>query len=191
MRPGPDARVRGDTLGSLRDAETLMQHVRSTARCSLPLRGQRGASLTAPLPLMALGLFAFLLALWGGLIRLGWAWPVPAPTLVVTHGPLMVCGFLGTFIGVERDVALSTLWPYAAPLLTAVGVVALLAGLSARPLMVLGSLGLVAVFAVIVRRQCGLATLTMTLGALLWLVGNGLWLVGWGRWYHGGAASWC
>jgi hypothetical protein len=38
---------------------------------------------------------------------------------------------------------------------------------------------LVAVFAVIVRRQCALATVTMALGALLWLAGNGLWLVGW------------
>jgi hypothetical protein len=43
----------------------------SKVRCSLPLRGQRGASLTAPLPLMALGMLALLTALWGGLVRLG------------------------------------------------------------------------------------------------------------------------
>jgi hypothetical protein len=133
----------------------------------------------ARFPLMALGLLALLMALWGGLVRLGWAWPVPSPTLFVAHGPLMVCGFLGTLIGVERAVALGALWPYAAPLLTAIGVLALLAGLPAPPLMALGSLGLVAVFAVIVRRQCALATVTMALGALLWLAGNGLWLVGW------------
>jgi hypothetical protein len=64
-------------------------------------------------------------------------------------------------------------------LFTAVGVLALLAGLPAPPLMTLGSLGLVAIFAVIVRRQCALATVIMALGAMLWLVGNGLWLVGW------------
>jgi hypothetical protein len=91
----------------------------------------------------------------------------------------MVCGFLGTLIGVERAVALGAVWPYAAPLLTAVGALALLAGLPAPPLMVLGSVGLVAVFAVIVRRQWALATVTMALGALLWLVGNACWLVGW------------
>jgi len=92
---------------------------------------------------------------------------------------LMVCGFLGTLIGVERAVALGAVWPYAAPLLTAVGALALLAGLPAPPLMTLGSLGLVAIFVVIMRRQWALATVTMALGALLWLVGNAFWLVGW------------
>jgi len=91
----------------------------------------------------------------------------------------MVCGFFGTLIGVERAVALGAVWPYAAPLLTAVGTLGLLTGLPAPPLMTLGSLGLVATFAVIIRRQCALATVTMALGALLWLVGNGFWLVGW------------
>jgi hypothetical protein len=84
----------------------------------------------------------------------------------------MVCGFLGTLIGVERAVALGAMWPYAAPLLTTVGVLALLAGLPAPPLMTLGSLGLAAIFAVIIHRQCTMATVTMALGALLWLVGN-------------------
>ena len=130
-------------------------------------------------PLMALGLLALLTALWGGLVRLGWNWPLPWPTLFIAHGPLMVCGFLGTLIGVERAVALGVLWPYAAPLLTAVGTLALLTGLPAPPLMTLGSLGLVAIFVVIMRRQCALATGAMALGALLWLVGNTGWLVGW------------
>jgi hypothetical protein len=130
-------------------------------------------------PLMFLGLLALLTALWGGLLRLGWPLPLLRPTLPVAHGPLMVCGFLGTLIGVERAVALSTHWPYATPLLTVVGALALLAGLPAPPFMALGSLGLLAVFAVIMRRQCALATGIMALGALLWLVGNGFWLAGW------------
>lgn len=113
-----------------------MQHVRRTAR----------------FPLMALGVFALLTGLWGGLVRLGWPLPLLHPVLPVAHGPLMVCGFLGTLIGVERAVALDTFWPYAAPLLTALGVLAFLAGLPAPPLMTLGSLGLVAIFAVIVHR---------------------------------------
>jgi hypothetical protein len=104
---------------------------------------------------------------------------VPWPTLFIAHGPLMVCGFLGTLIGVERAVALGVFWPYAAPLLTAVGTLALLTGLPAPPLMTLGSLGLVAIFVVIMHRQWALATVTMALGALLWLVGNAFWLVGW------------
>jgi len=91
----------------------------------------------------------------------------------------MVCGFLGTLIGVERAIALGAVWPYAAPLLTAVGALALLAGLPAPPLMTLGSLGLMAIFAVIVHRQCVLATVIMALGAFLWFVGNSGWLLGW------------
>jgi hypothetical protein len=133
----------------------------------------------ARFPLMLLGMLALLTALWGGLVRLGWTLPLLSPHLPVVHGPLMVCGFLGTLIGVERAVALGTHWPYAAPLLSAVGALALLSGLPAPPLMTLGSLGLVAVFVVIMRRQFALATVIMALGALLWLVGNGFWLAGW------------
>jgi hypothetical protein len=91
----------------------------------------------------------------------------------------MVCGFLGTLIGVERAVALGAWWPYAAPLLTAVGGLCLLAGWPAPPFITLGSVGLVGIFAVIVRQQCTLATVTMALGALLWVIGNGFWLAGW------------
>jgi hypothetical protein len=130
-------------------------------------------------PFIMLGLLALLTALWGGLVRLGWALPLLHPLLPAVHGPLMVCGFLGTLIGVERAIALGAVWPYAAPLLTAVGTLALLTGLPAPPLMTLGSLGLVAIFVVITRRQWALATVTMALGALLWLVGNSYWLMGW------------
>src|SRR5262245_40823061 len=112
----------------------------------------------AHFPLMAIGMLALLTALWGGLVRLGWGWPLPSSTLLIAHGPLMVCGFLGTLIGVERAVALGVFWPYAAPLLTAVGTLALLTGLPARPLMTLGSLGLVGGYCVLVHRVGGVAS---------------------------------
>ena len=51
------------------------------------------------IPLMVLVMLAFLAAIWGGLLRLGWRWPSLRPGLVVSHGPLMVSGFLGTLIG--------------------------------------------------------------------------------------------
>ena len=50
------------------------------------------------------------------------------PALVAFHGPLMVGGFLGTVIGLERAVALGRGWAYVAPLATALGAVALVAG---------------------------------------------------------------
>ena len=50
----------------------------------------------ARFPLMALGLLALLTALWSGLVRLGWTLPLLRPHLPAVHGPLIVCGFLGT-----------------------------------------------------------------------------------------------
>ena len=82
--------------------------------------------------IMPLGMLALLGALWGGLVRLGW--PVPsAPALAEFHGPLMVAGFLGTVIGLERAVALGRLWTYAAPLASSLGAVALAAGAPGGP----------------------------------------------------------
>lgn len=55
-------------------------------------------------PLMGLGMLALLAALWAGLVRLGWGLPPLRPTLPIAHGPLMVSGFLGTLISLERAV---------------------------------------------------------------------------------------
>lgn len=134
------------------------------------------------LPFMMLAMAALLAGLWAGLIRLGWAWPVLQPTLPIAHGPLMVSGFLGTVIGLERAVALKRGWTYVGPLLTGLGGLALLVGLPGPlgPLLItLGSLSLVAVFWPILRLHTALFTVTMALGALLWLAGNLLWLAGW------------
>src|SRR3990170_2741264 len=134
-------------------------------------------------PLMALGMVALLAALWGGLLRLGWDWPIVRPTtLPIAHGPLMISGFLGTLIGLERAVALRQRWTYAGPTLTGLGALALVVGLPGAvgaSLMAVCSLALAVVFAVIVRRQPGLSEMTMGVGALAWLVGNSLWLSGW------------
>ncbi|MFQ6058164.1 MAG: hypothetical protein ACE5MB_04690, partial [Anaerolineae bacterium] len=132
-------------------------------------------------PLMALGLLGLLAAMWAGLVRLGWGLPPLQAGLTIAHGPLMISGFLGTLISLERAVALDRRWTYAAPLFTGLGALALLMGM-AGPLgpllMTLGSLGLVAVFVVIVRRRLAPFTVTMGLGALAWFIGNTLWLTG-------------
>lgn len=130
------------------------------------------------IPFIALGMLSLIAGVLAGLIRLGWNLPVPWSTLPVAHGPLMVSGFLGTVIGVERAVALDRRWAYNAPLLTGLGGLALMAGLPGQLLMTLGSLVLVVVFVVIVRRQPTLFTATMGLGALVWLMGNILYLSG-------------
>jgi hypothetical protein len=133
------------------------------------------------LPLLGLAGLALLAGLWAGLVRLGWAWPVLRPTLPMSHGPLMVCGFLGTLIVLERAVALGKAWPYAGVLacglggaLTAAGV----AGAWGPALITLGSLSLVAIFGFILLRHRQGYTAVMAAGALAWLVGNLSWLFG-------------
>lgn len=137
-------------------------------------------------PLMALSGLLLVMALWAGLVRLGWGLPVPSATLPGAHGALMVGGFLGTLIGLERAVAMRRAWAYLAPALSALGGVALLVALglpwpfwAAGPLLLtLGSLALVGVYVALLRVQCTLFTGTMALGAVVWAVGNLLWL-GW------------
>lgn len=134
------------------------------------------------LPLLAMGMVALLTGLWAGLLRLGWDLPLLRPTLPANHGPLMVSGFLGTLIGLERAVALGRRWGYAAPLLSGLGGLLLIDGVHhtmSQLLILAGSAGLVAIFLVIIRRRLALDTVTMGLGAVAWLVGNCLWLQGW------------
>jgi len=133
----------------------------------------------ARLPFLVMAVLALLGALAGGLVRLGW--PVPTtPGLVAFHGPLMVTGFLGTVIGLERAVALGRLWAYGAPLGCGLGAIALLAGLpGATSLMAIGVAVMVAVSVEIVWRQLALFTVVMALGACAWLAGQLLWSVGW------------
>jgi hypothetical protein len=129
---------------------------------------------------MALGFVALGSAMWGGLLRLGW--PLPAgPSAAAFHGPLIVSGFLGTVIGLERAVALGRGWAYAAPLAAGAGGLALLAGDAAlgAVLLTMSSAALVAVFAAIVRRQPTLFVAVMAAGAAAWLAGQVLWLSGW------------
>jgi hypothetical protein len=131
-------------------------------------------------PLIALGMLALLAGMWAGLLRLGWPWWPLQPALLAAHGPLMVSAFLGTVIGVERAVALGRPWMYLGPALTALGGVVLIFGFPvALLLLTLGSLALVGVFGLILRLHTAAYTLTMAVGALLWLIGNILWLTGW------------
>lgn len=136
---------------------------------------------------MILAALALLAGLWAGLVRLGWQLPPVLLRLPVQHGPLMVSGFLGTLISLERAVALSQNQGgrrsyYLAPLLAGLGALALFFALPltvARGLSTLGAFGLVLIFIVIYNLQPTIDHVVMGIGALLWLVGNGLWLADW------------
>lgn len=116
---------------------------------------------------LALGFVSLLAALAGGLVRLGA--PVPAPaSAVVWHGPLMVAGFLGTLIGVERAVALGARWAWGAPLATGLGALAVIASdaaPAARIAIAIGALLLVAILAAGLLRRPTSWGAVQTLGA--------------------------
>jgi hypothetical protein len=131
--------------------------------------------------IMVLGGFALLIGLWMGLFRLGLELPLFRLSLPSFHGPLMVSGFLGTLIGLERAVASNLRWAYAVPLLSGVGALALVAGTPdpfGITLMTLSSAGLVFLLAVIFYNHLTLYSVVITIGASFWLIGNGLWLLG-------------
>jgi metal-sulfur cluster biosynthetic enzyme len=133
------------------------------------------------LPLLILGFASLAAGVLAGLVRMGWGVPLPSAQLVLLHGPLMVSGFLGTVIGLERAVALGRRWAYAGPLLTGLGGVAILLGFPVSlgaSAMALGSAVLLTGTTLIMLRQRELFMVTMALGAASWLAGNLLWLAG-------------
>ncbi|MGE5675965.1 MAG: hypothetical protein ACM3XM_19120 [Mycobacterium leprae] len=133
--------------------------------------------------MFGIGLLTLIIGMWAGLVRMGWVLPGLNGTIIATHGAIMVSGFMGTVICLERAVGMGDRWMYAAPAVTAVGAVLLLLGLppvAGGLAVTLGSLGLIAIFVVILKHQPELHSWVMTLGAVLWFVGNLLWLSGWG-----------
>lgn len=132
------------------------------------------------LPLLVLGFIALFAGTGAGLARLGWPLPGAVAAQIAWHGPLMICGFFGTVIALERAVAIARLWAYAGPLAAGLGTLALLGGLvRAAPWLSAGAAAILASACVaIVRRQPALFTVTLALGALAWLVGCVAWAAG-------------
>ena len=141
----------------------------------------------AQAPLMLMSAVALLAGLWAGLLRLGWAVPPLGAQVLGNHGPLMVNGFLGTVISLERAVALGRNLGgrrryMIVPVLAGLSGLALLLPLPpfvARGLATAAALGLVGIFIVIYRLQPGADHAVLGLAAVLWAIGNVLWLAGW------------
>jgi hypothetical protein len=131
-------------------------------------------------PLLVLGFIALFVGTGAGLARLGWPMPELAAGAAANHGPLMIGGFFGVVIALERAVALGRLWAYGAPLAAGLGTVLWLAGFTtAGPwFTVVGAALLLAASLRVVRLQPAMFTLTMALGAAAWLVGGVRWAAG-------------
>lgn len=114
-------------------------------------------------------------------MRLGWSLaPVPSAAIAL-HGPLMIVGFLGTLIGVERAVGAHARWAFAAPLLTGVGALAAVASegaLAARITIAAGALALLAVLTVGWRGPRTPGSGIQSLGAAAFAIGTALWASG-------------
>jgi hypothetical protein len=132
------------------------------------------------LPLLALGFIGLVAGVAAGLARLGWDAPGLFASASAMHGPLMIGGFLGVVIALERAVAIGRHWAYLGPLFAGLGT---LAALAAAPSMaawclLAGSLVLLAASIDVFRRQREPFTFILALGALCWAVGNTLWAGG-------------
>lgn len=129
---------------------------------------------------LAVAPVALITGIAGGLWRLGWNVPDGA-RLAALHGPLMISGLFGTVIGIERAVAFARGPAYAAPILSGIGTLALLAG--APPwfgaTFYLAAAGVLTIVSgLIVRVQPAIFTVVLLLGALSWGIGSVLWLAG-------------
>ena len=130
--------------------------------------------------LILLAGISLLTGLWAGLARMGWLLPIPNSQFVLVHGPLMVVGFLGTLIGLERAVALKRWWAYLIPICGALSALVALLGAPLQisaSLAILASIFLIAVFITLYRRYPSEHFIIMALSGLVWFVGNALWLM--------------
>ncbi len=130
------------------------------------------------LPLLVPAALALLAGLDAALMLLGLPTPVELDRLPDVHGMLMVLGFVGTLIAVERAVALRRPLGFLAPVLLGLGAVVLLSPAPlaiGQILLVAGSAALVAVYVPLWHRQRDEAVLTQALGAVLALGAAVLW----------------
>lgn len=121
-----------------------------------------------------MAMLGLLAGIWTGLNRIGWSLS-PGP-VNFHHGAIMVGGFVGTLIALEKVIPLKRKIAYGIPLLSGVSVIAAFAGFPATALMllVIASLALSLVFLFYLFRHRNRIYLLMWLGSVCWLVGNAI-----------------
>ena len=137
--------------------------------------------------MLALVALPLLTGIAGGLLRVGitlpafvdCTWPGRA---ALAHAALMISGFLGTVIGIERAVAVKQPAALAAPLASSLGGLCLLLGQSMAGawMGVVAAAIFVGVNAVVVQRQRAAHTVLLLVGAGAWAAGNLLLALGGG-----------
>jgi hypothetical protein len=124
------------------------------------------------LPFLFLAIVCLLVGLWTGLNRIGWNIPI----LPVTphHGAIMVGGFLGTLISLEKIIPLRKKFLYIFPVMSGASVVLFLLNLPLAGFasLVLASIGLSSVFLTYLIKEKNIIYLLMVAGGICWLTGN-------------------
>ncbi len=163
----------------------MRQHAKASASPTTDTEPRPSARTQAPastarLVLLAMGGLCLIAGLDAALLLVGvWA-PVDTDRLPAVHGMVMVLGFLGTLISLERAQALGRTWAYLAPALLGAGGLALVAGaplVFGGLLLMEGAILFGAVYLALFRRAPlplvavqALSTLPAILAAALWLV---------------------
>jgi hypothetical protein len=143
----------------------------ATQRSRLPRRGL----------LMLPAMLAMLAGLDAGLMLLGVDAPVRTDRLPEVHGMLMVLGFVGTLVCLERAVALGRPLGLLAPAALGLGGVLLVAPVPlvvGKVVLLVGTVAMTAVYVPLWRRQRDDAVLVQALGAALSIGAVAMWLGG-------------
>ena len=145
------------------------------------MRTTPGRPPISPAPFLVAAAGLLILGILGGLQRFGWLtqYPLPLSGTVARHGPLLVMGFFGTLISLERAVAMGRSWMFVVPFLHALaGWVLLFTGDTpfwARGLMVLAGVSFLALAAAMWHHDRQFHTRVMAVGIVTWTVASILW----------------
>jgi hypothetical protein len=124
------------------------------------------------LPFVLLAMFSLIVGLLAGLQRIGWSFPLNVASS--NHGAIMIGGFLGTLISLEKIIPLKRNWLYLIPGLSGSCVILFFFKQPAASLvcLLLASIGLSIVFLIYWIREKTLIYAMMFTGSLCWLTGN-------------------
>lgn len=127
------------------------------------------------------GGIALLAGVDAALLLLGVSAPVVSVRLAEMHGPLMVFGFVGTVVVLERAVATRRWWAFISPGMFGLGGLAIMSPLPlvvGQVAFVIGSFFLAGIYAEIWRKQTSASTAVQALGAVTAIMATVLWLGG-------------
>ena len=129
------------------------------------------------LPFVLLAFFSLIIGLLAGLSRIGWN--IQLNSVTPQHGAIMVGGFLGTLITLEKIIPLKKQFLYAIPVLSGFSVVCFLLRMPTPGyvLLISASAGLFIVFLWYLLKNPGLIYVMMLVGSTCWLIGNILLLI--------------